>query len=736
MIGTLLNQRFQVSERLARQGATEIFDGLDLVEGRPVWVKRFEAPLDQELDFIANWRAQLLSIQAIDDGHLPRIYDFGRTPAGDLFQVEEPPVGMTLRRYSAARAPMDVAAAVALVAAVARAAGVGHREGIAHGGLTPESLYIEDDGVTLDGFVTGWEAGEIAVALRNAGHALPDRSMRYLAPEQMTLPPPPATPASDVYALGVVLYELLTGSLPPAQAAGRALAEPTAPRRFNPSIPVAVERVLLRALSHDPAARQPHGVALAQALLDALAQPEPQTVVAPPPLVEERVERVTVRPPAWLPALSLLAALLICFLLFLLVWTNRRDPATAGVQPTATPRTVPNLVGPPFLRYNEAVALAWNQGYVISIVGFVEGPNVPSGVVVTQCPLPGSLPGEVAQCPTVGFPPSVDTILVEVSSLPEPVVLRVVPDLYGQPEPEARAALEAGSLRLGSRREGYDLLIPAGRIIEQNPRRGLGVLPGTPVDVIVSAGPPPAAGLIAPIETPIVEVIPPAPTAALLVTETPLPQPTLALPVETPTATLFVPPPTETPPAPGTTVLLEDDFEEGNVLGWVVPESPGQSATIGDGVFAAQVIEPGLFWKSQPGRLFSDFSYEAEILLFDETVDDQGSAGLVFRIQDDEHFYYFELNSFGEFRLRARNDDTWVTLLDWDSVPEVLPAGNVNLATVTAEGERLSLFINGMQVAVLDTPSDVTYLNGDIGLAVEADTLPIEAQFDNVLVTR
>ncbi|MGH2544068.1 MAG: PASTA domain-containing protein, partial [Ardenticatenaceae bacterium] len=478
---------------------------------------------------------------------------------------------------------------------------------------------------------------------------------------------------------------------------------------------------------------------LSQALTQALTAPEPQVVSSPPPIVEERIERVTVQRPRWIP-LALLMGFAITCLLLTLLFQSTRNSAGAVVPPTATPDTVPNLVGPPPLRYNEAVALAWNRGYRVSIIGFVEGPDIPPGVVVTQCPLAGSPPGTVINCPTVGSPPAENTILVEVSSLPELVVLRVVPDLYGQPEPAARAALEAGGLRLGTLREAYDLLMPSGRIVEQNPRRGLGVLPGTPVDVIVSAGPPPAAGqTVPPAPQPTFAVVPPVETVIVPVTVVPSPTepPLLVTPTQAPSVTplpLATTPATEE--ASGTTVLLEDDFEEGNQLGWVVADAEGQDSAIGDGLFEVAVTEPGLFWKSQPGRLFADFTYEAEVTLGEDSIDEEGGAGLAFRIQDDEHFYFFQINGAGAYRLLARSEDSWLTLLDWEPVPALQPVGSTNLLSVTAEGERLTLAINGEQVAVHDTPGEASYANGDIGLAVQSDILPITAAFDNVLVTR
>jgi hypothetical protein len=427
------------------------------------------------------------------------------------------------------------------------------------------------------------------------------------------------------------------------------------------------------------------------------------------------------------------------------VWSNRNDTATAPPVESA-PRVVPDLDGPPYLRYNDAVALAWNEGFTVAIVGFLDNPELPAGVVVTQCPPAGAPPEAIEACPAVGVPVSVDTILVEVSSLPDPVVLRVVPDLYGQPEAEARTLLSNGSLRIGTRREAYDRLMPSGRIIEQNPRRGLGVLPGTAVDIIVSAGPPPAGetGLVnptvptggittGPADEPTIAPtpVPPTPdtgypgpiveptaTTELTITEEPTPE----LPEASPTE------------APDDLVLLEDDFEAGNETGWLVGESEGLTAEIRDGAFNVLIEEAGLFWKSQPGRLFADFTYEAEITLDEGSSD--GSAGIVFRVQDDDHFYVFDINPLGQYRLRARNGEEWVLLLDWDASPAILPPGQPNIARVTTEGERLTLFINDTQVAVLDAPSEVMYGNGDVGLAAESGDGTLSAQFDNVLVTR
>ena len=238
MLETTIDNRFRLKERVLQQGELDIYDAVDQTIGQSVWVKVWNAPLNQDMEFAENWRGQLISLQGIDDGHLPRIIAFGRTVDGSPYQVEEPPTGTLFRRWVSRRAPLDVKGSVELMAAVAQAVAVAHREGMAHGAINPENVYIEegpDD--RADAFVTHWELGEAVASLRHAGEVIPDRLARYLAPEQTNerARPVAPTPTTDVYALGVILYELLTGTLPTSGDGTPPVI--SAPRRFNPYIP-------------------------------------------------------------------------------------------------------------------------------------------------------------------------------------------------------------------------------------------------------------------------------------------------------------------------------------------------------------------------------------------------------------------------------------------------------------------------------------------------------------------
>ena len=855
MIDKVIDDRFHIKERLVRQGAVELFEGHDLDEGQPIWIKLLSSPLIQDLDFIKNWRGQLLSLQGMDDQHVPQILAFGRMPEGQLYQIEDPPFGLSLRRYTDQHAPLTLTDSVRIIEIVARAVNHAHREGIAHGGLSPEAIYIDGDHRgEIEVFITHWEMGELVIALHHAHEPLSDRLKRYLSPEQRSETVPPPTPAGDVYALGTILYELLTGSLPTSRpfATGQdrvsdKVSRPTPPSRFNPDISDPIERELLRALDHDPATRHANGRVFADALRQALASTSESPTVkladaysSSNPYAQPTQEASGCR--RALPIVGLLAFCVACIALVGvagLTWWWQGETLFSGISPYATDNAVeltataqlqivPDLKGPPYVSYNEAVQLAWNKGFQVKIVNFREDLDVPPGVIVDQCPA-GGLPRntDISACPRAGsaIPPE-GTILIEVSSLPEPEVLLVVPDLYAQPEEEIRKILEEGGLRIGTRYESYDLLIPPGHIVEQNPRRGLAVLPGTFVDIVVSAGLPSAhedglsvqpsfpttepftdtsaitpavedaSGIEPSYPAPETEALssngnqpanepdltaspltePNQPVSEPNLTPSPLTEPSqpnatlppaipptippTAPPAVPPTASATAPPteslptstavaspsatvvsgPSETPvqepapePAESQAQILSDDFEEGNVFGWYEDEY----GVIEDGVFYVEIDEPNQLWGSQANQFLDNYVYQATVTLEDGgSFEPDAGAGLIFRIQDPDHFYFFEINNIGDFRLRARDGTEWRDLIGWAMVPFIELDGLPNVLEVRANKEALTLLINGQVVAgQYDVPSEQTYLIGDIGLGAQTNGSSLFVEFDDVLVT-
>lgn len=716
MIDRLIEDRFRVTELVARRGPVMIFDAVDLDSGQRVVAKQLRGPVASDPDFIENWQHQLRSVQALASPNVPLVLTF--SAAGDeLLQVETPPPGVSLRHSIAGRGVLPLQEALTLIEAIAGALVPAHRSGVSHGALNPSSIFITEGpegGVSV--CITDWELGEIATAASETPHALPDDIARYLAPEQLGAAAVPPTPTADVYALGLILYEFLTSDHPFGVATSdpvlaRLTHVPLAPSRYNPDIPPAVERVLLRALSRDPAGRPPHAGALVTALRQATVTPavSPTRPAAVVPVVERSPERAPVRPTWALPALIGAIFLVLCLFSAVLVQFARRL-AAPGTPPAAV-ATVPDVTGLPFEAAQQVVE---RENFSLVIAGVQSGSGRPPNTVLAQQPPAGALA------------PATRVISVTLALEPTPVALATVPNLYAQRLDVAEALLTQAGLRLGAMREAHDLTVPSGLIIEQNPRAGLQVPTGTPVDVIVSLGLPP--DIISPGAQVMPEPAPAAtPTIAQVFFPTVTPAPTITPPLPAPTE---VGPPTPGPEAPGP-LLFQDDFSTNNA-GWLTADTVEYRGQVVDGRYRIVIFTPDTIWWTQSGREFTDFRYEADVIWAEQQEAEQG-LGLVLRLQDARHFYFFEIDQFGNYRIRARDGDEWRTLLNW-SLSSALRAGlGTNRLAVEAVGENLRFEANG---DLLFQTHDGAYLGGDIGLAASNEgASTLTGEFDNVRVT-
>lgn len=471
----IIEGRYQAQRQVAKWPLVEIYVGRDTATGEQVRIKHFASRLADDPEFVEGWRDQLLSVQSLDLPYVQPILAFGDLPGEGLYQVEALPTGVRLMTWWHQVGQMDVDRALDLMETVSRALGDVHEAGVSHGALHPGAIYLNEspDG-QLAPLFTDWELRELGEA-----GVLPTAVARYLAPEEPTSPEHVHTPASDVYALGYILYELLTGEYPYSQPADtpeeRRLLRPVPPSRYNPAVSPAVEQVVLLALDPDPSRRPPHGHALARAIQRARGVPVPEvrpvvSVPAPP----QETAAPPVKAPAGRPN-ALWAAILgglvvVVVVLLALVWQIMRQP-----EPLPPVGMVPNLVG---LSLEEADRLARQQGLNVEVVETRLTTGAPN-IVLEQTPIPG------------GLVPDDRTVRVVVSGQATPVAVVPVPDVFGLSVEQAARAFSEVGLRLGEVRQAHDEVVPAGLVLEQNPRAGVVVAVGTPVDLIVSAGPPP-----------------------------------------------------------------------------------------------------------------------------------------------------------------------------------------------------------------------------------------------------
>jgi Protein kinase domain/TIR domain len=292
----VLLDRYEVGAVPAVAGPVEVHEGVDRRLGRRVAITLLVGPAFREPAFLERFERHALAIAALSHPNVVGVYDVG-VQDGTAFLVEEHVGGRTLREVLRAEGPPPPWRAAALASQVAAALAAAHDHGLVHGNLAPSSIMVTPD---WQAKVTGFA---VAAAAAAAGEAAPAGEAvevaQYLSPEQVL--GRPAGQRSDLYSLGCVLYELLTGrppftgASPVAVAARQVREDPTPPGLLNGAVSSELEAVTMRALAKDPERRYQTATELRRDLEAAGVDRAGGTVHAPlperPPQGPVRVER-------------------------------------------------------------------------------------------------------------------------------------------------------------------------------------------------------------------------------------------------------------------------------------------------------------------------------------------------------------------------------------------------------------------------------------------------------------
>jgi serine/threonine-protein kinase len=496
----ILNKRYRLLTEIGAGRIAIVYRSEDTWREVPVAVKVLRQNYVENKAFLARFHSRAQTAATLVHPDIVATHEVGHD--GDYhYLVMEFVEAPTLKELIHVGIPFSVGRALDIAIQICVAVGHAHRAGIVHSDINPQNIFVSAGGrvkVADFGIASALSASPILEGEIIWG------TPHYFAPEQAA--GGSLSPASDVYSIGVVIYEMLTGR-PPFEAEsdiGVALKhlreEPVPLRQLNPDVPLQVERIVRKVLAKEPSARYRTADQLGR-ILDsyrrlseetpvvrrpAVVKPQPrppereasEAVVMPRPRQPEEYEEEQ-RGRDWLAVfLSVVAVLAVLCLIPLAISVYRRY-SEAAPQPTVTPIPVaipvpdqvqvPNVVG---LSQQEARRLVEEAGLQFAVVGEKHDASIPALNIIAQTLPAGQMvrPGE-----TVG---------VVVSQGPQFVTVPAVEDL---PITTAEPGLREMGLEI-SRRDVWNSELE-GTILSQDPPAGSIVSEGSVVTLIVSSGP-------------------------------------------------------------------------------------------------------------------------------------------------------------------------------------------------------------------------------------------------------
>jgi len=497
MAPTLLNNRYHLLATIAGGGMAVVYKAQDRLLNRVVAVKVLRPEYAQDPTFLHSFRHEAQAAANLTHPNIVTIYDVGQD--GDShYIVMEYVEGRDLKTIIREEAPFSIGRALSIASDVCAGVGFAHRAGIVHCDVKPQNVLIAPDGrVKVTDFGIARAFSQIVPREVETVWGTP----HYFAPEQAA--GEPTTPASDVYSIGIMLFEMLTGRLPFDAPDHATLAmmhmrdEPPSLHRLNPQVPLQLEQIVRKVLSKEPAARYRSADHLGR-ILSGYRQGasqatgfQPVTVQpAPPPVSTGRAVSPTVSRrertyrqegssgPDWqLWFVGAVAALAVLGLipLWAVVYRTYADvgqPAptpviTSAITPIPGLTIVPQLVGLSLEAAQKELSLA-NLGLIIEER---DDANHPLPTVLEQDPPAGQSVLAASQISLV--------VSRQLSS-------SQIPDVWGFTLDEVREGLQSRGWTLAT--ETIWSSQPAGRIVSVEPPIGTVLAAGETLTLTLSAG--------------------------------------------------------------------------------------------------------------------------------------------------------------------------------------------------------------------------------------------------------
>ena len=498
LTGEIIDGRYQLTNLLATGGMATVYKGIDLRLDRIVAVKIMHPHLAQNEDFVSRFIKEARAAAALSHPNIVSIQDQGWNEGGvpAVFMVLEMVDGFTLRDLLSEKGSLSIEETFSYFALILSAVGAAHRMGILHRDLKPENILISKDGrLKIADFGLARLPSNAATATQESSVIL--GSVSYLSPEQVERGI--SDTKSDVYSLGIVMFEMLTGRKPfegdsPIQIAYRHVNEKIpAPSSLKRTIPASVDTFILKATANDAGKRFKDANQMLEAFQDLRAQLDPSTRqlsldldlpisrkipkkrkgilksittqlelrrgdVMKEKSVQTSRKRKTSKRVKRNRAIALLITAGLIYGLFNFV-TNSGEKIR-----------IPSLAG---MSLKEAKATLSNLNLSLAVKEEIFSEDVPKGKVIDSDPSGGGKVGKNG------------TVYVTISGGQERIK---VPELLGLTLDAATTTLSKANLKLGSTSTSFSATVDTGLIISSNPPAGSDAKKNSLVSLVISKG--------------------------------------------------------------------------------------------------------------------------------------------------------------------------------------------------------------------------------------------------------
>ena len=482
---TVIDQRYQILSRIGSGGMADVYCAQDLQLGRKVALKLLYRRFAEDEEFVERFRREASSAAGLQHANVVGVYDRGEWD-GTYYIAMEYLEGRSLKQLINETGPLEPLQAIEIAEQILRAARFAHRRGVIHRDIKPHNVIIDEEGRA--------KVTDFGIARAGASDMTETGSImgtaQYLSPEQAQ--GHSVSARSDLYAIGIVLYEMLAGRVPfdgesAVTIALKQVSEaPVPPSAYNANVPPELDAVVLRALEKDPNLRfadadeflaalgavrdslaaRPRGqstaafgavagpmadpAALAAAGIPVEEPPGPPAEEGPPDEEGRRRRRWP-----WIAAvLAVLAALALVFLL---------------LGPLSAKRVkVPGVVGTQLV---VGKAILENEGFKVQVTTVVS--PQPRDRILRQDPQPNTKADEGS------------TVSLTASAGPGQAP---VPTVDGLTESQARRKLQAAGFKVTVSHEASDN-VPDGQVTRTAPPAGTQIDKGSTVNLFISSGP-------------------------------------------------------------------------------------------------------------------------------------------------------------------------------------------------------------------------------------------------------